>query len=149
VTFHDGTPFTSAAVMPSIARMASINGGPAYLAAIVASVDTPDDLTAVAHLKSAQVPFVPGSLVINIRDMLERWTGGLLPATPHRVVNSANGAATGRSSVAYFQQPNPDALVAPALPVVAGRPDYSPVIAGEHISRKELGYHTVSAALDA
>ncbi|ADP81628.1 ABC transporter substrate-binding protein [Pseudofrankia inefficax] len=58
VTFHDGTPFTSAAVMPSIARMASINGGPAYLAAIVASVDTPDDLTAVVHLKSANSAFL-------------------------------------------------------------------------------------------
>lgn len=107
----------------------------------------PGGLEVFAEGRWWQVPFVPGSLVINIGDMLERWTGGLLPATAHRVVNSADGAATGRSSVAYFQQPNPDALIAPALPVVAGRADYSPVIAGEHISRKELGYHTVSAAL--
>ncbi|SNQ49831.1 hypothetical protein FRACA_380022 [Frankia canadensis] len=85
-----------------------------------------------------------GEDVNNVGDMLERWTGGQLLATPHRVVN-ATGAAGGRYSIAYFQQPNPDALVAPALPVAPGRPDYTPVLAGQHISRKELGYHTVAA----
>ena len=34
VTFHDGTPFTSAAVMASIARWLAVNGGPAYIAAM-------------------------------------------------------------------------------------------------------------------
>ncbi|ONH31856.1 ABC transporter substrate-binding protein [Pseudofrankia asymbiotica] len=58
VTFHDGTPFTSAAVMPSITRQASLDGGPAYLAAIVSSVDTPDDLTAVVHLKQPNAAFL-------------------------------------------------------------------------------------------
>ncbi|WP_007514259.1 isopenicillin N synthase family dioxygenase [Pseudofrankia saprophytica] len=107
----------------------------------------PGGLEVFADSRWWQVPFIPGSLVINIGDMLERWTGGLLPATPHRVVKGED-PSVGRYSVAYFQQPNPDALVAPALPVAAGRPDYSPVVAGEHISRKELGYHTVTAALN-
>jgi peptide/nickel transport system substrate-binding protein len=38
VTFHDGTPFTSAAVGPSITRDANVDGGPAYMAQAVASV---------------------------------------------------------------------------------------------------------------
>ncbi|CAO5155875.1 2OG-Fe(II) oxygenase [Frankia sp. AiPs1] len=108
----------------------------------------PGGLEAFADGHWWQVPFLPGSLVINVGDMLERWTGGLLPATPHRVADSAGSAAGGRYSIAYFQQPNPDALIVPALPPTSGRPDYTPVRAGEHISRKELGYHTV-AALDA
>src|SRR5690348_10709751 len=31
VTFHDGTPFTSAAVKPSFDRRAAVNQGPAYM----------------------------------------------------------------------------------------------------------------------
>jgi peptide/nickel transport system substrate-binding protein len=58
VTFHDGTAFTSAAVGPSIKRMADIKGGPSYLAAVVKSVATPDDLTAVITLKEANSAFL-------------------------------------------------------------------------------------------
>lgn len=50
VKFHDGTPFTSAAVASSFARRTAINQGPAYMLAHVKSVDTPDPLTAVIHL---------------------------------------------------------------------------------------------------
>ncbi len=92
-----------------------------------------------------KVPFIPDSLVINIGDMLERWTNGQFKATPHRVVNATGAAAdVGRHSVAYFQQPNPDAVVEPASPEW-GESRFTPVIAGQHISRKELGYHTVEA----
>ena len=31
VLFHDGTPFTSAAIAPDFARRAAVNGGPAYM----------------------------------------------------------------------------------------------------------------------
>ena len=42
VTFHDGTPFTSAAIAPDFARRAAVNGGPAYMVSDVASVQTPN-----------------------------------------------------------------------------------------------------------
>jgi peptide/nickel transport system substrate-binding protein len=58
VTFHDGTPFTSAAVGPSFARTASLKGGPAYLAAIVKNVATPDKYTAVVTLKQPNSAFL-------------------------------------------------------------------------------------------
>jgi len=47
VVFHDGTPFTSAAVAPSISRDAAVNGGPAYMAQAVAAVQPngPDAVT--------------------------------------------------------------------------------------------------------
>jgi hypothetical protein len=90
----------------------------------------------------------PGSLVLNVDDLLERWTGGVLRATPHRVVTPAGAAAmVRRQSVAYFRQPDPDALVEPA-PALHGVPQglrYRPVRAGVHISRKELGRHAVAA----
>jgi len=38
VVFHDGTPFTSAAIAPDFARRAAVAGGPAYMVSDVASV---------------------------------------------------------------------------------------------------------------
>ncbi len=45
VNFHDGTPFTSAAVKPSFDRRLAVNQGPAYMVSDVASVATPSPTT--------------------------------------------------------------------------------------------------------
>jgi peptide/nickel transport system substrate-binding protein len=58
VVFHDGTPFTSAAIEPSFARRAAVNGGPAYMVADVASVQTPDPYTAVINLTTPNTAFL-------------------------------------------------------------------------------------------
>jgi peptide/nickel transport system substrate-binding protein len=58
VLFHDGTPFTSAAIAPDFAREAAVNGGPAYMVADVASVTTPDPYTAVITLKTPNSSFL-------------------------------------------------------------------------------------------
>ena len=39
VTFHDGTPFTSAAIKASFDRRLAVNQGPAYMVSDVASID--------------------------------------------------------------------------------------------------------------
>jgi isopenicillin N synthase-like dioxygenase len=110
--------------------------------------DEPGGLEVQAQGRWWRVPFLAGSLVLNVGDLLERWTGGILRATPHRVVTPAGAAAmVRRQSVVYFQQPNPDALVEPA-PDLRGVPAglrYRPVRAGVHISRKELGHQAVAA----
>ncbi|GAS94336.1 2OG-Fe(II) oxygenase [Mycolicibacterium canariasense] len=102
----------------------------------------PGGLEVFAQDKWWNVPYIDGSLVLNVGDVLEHWTGGRLPATPHRVVWAQGPAARlGRQSVAYFQQPNPDAplAAAPGLGGAAG----PGVTAGPHISRKELGQATL------
>jgi peptide/nickel transport system substrate-binding protein len=58
VTFHDGTPFTSEAVKVSFARRLAINGGAAYMVQGVASVATPDPLTAVVTLTAPNSAFL-------------------------------------------------------------------------------------------
>lgn len=58
VTFHDGTPFTSAAVEPSFARRTAVNGGPAYMLDDVASVATPGPYTVVITLKKPNTAFL-------------------------------------------------------------------------------------------
>jgi peptide/nickel transport system substrate-binding protein len=57
VTFHDGTPFTSAAVKASFDRRLAVKGGPAYMVQD-AVVTTPDDLTAVVTLKTPNAAFL-------------------------------------------------------------------------------------------
>jgi peptide/nickel transport system substrate-binding protein len=58
VTFHDGTPFTSAAIAPDFARRAAVDGGPAYMVSDVASVATPNPYEAVITLKTPNTAFL-------------------------------------------------------------------------------------------
>lgn len=51
---------------------------------------------------------VEGAVVVNIGDMMERWSGGKWKATRHRVVHKAPGY---RVSVPFFFEPNWDAKV--------------------------------------
>lgn len=54
------------------------------------------------------VPPVPHTFVVNLGDCLERFTGGLLRATAHRV-NKRLGATAGRFSYPFFFDPSFDA----------------------------------------
>ena len=76
------------------------------------------------------VPRVDGALVVNIGDCLMRWTNDIYVSTPHRVV--APPAA--RRSIAFFLDPNPDALVE-ALPGT-GEPKYEPVRASDYLASR-------------
>lgn len=73
-------------------------------------------------------PHVPGAYVCNIGDCLMRWTNETYVSTPHRVVNPAGRE---RFSIAFFLDPNPDAVVE-CLPTCAGpqRPARYPPITG-------------------
>lgn len=87
-----------------------------------------------------QVPVIEGAFVVNIGDLMERWTNDRWVSTVHRVVNPpADAAATERrQSIAYFQNPNAEAVISP-LPtcVPAGEePRYRPVVFGDWLARK-------------
>jgi peptide/nickel transport system substrate-binding protein len=58
VKFHDGTPFTSAAVKPSFARRAAVDGGPAYMVSGIKSVATPAPYTVVVTLSQPSTSFL-------------------------------------------------------------------------------------------
>jgi len=71
---------------------------------------------------------LPGSLVVNIGDMLQRLTNRVLPSTTHRVVNPApERAGAARFSTPFFLHFAPDYLIR-TLPgcVGPGRPDLYP-----------------------
>jgi isopenicillin N synthase-like dioxygenase len=85
------------------------------------------------------VPHVPGAYVVNIGDAMERWTGGLYASTPHRVLPPARP----RRSVAFFHEPDPQALIE-ALP---GAPDPRPPIRfGEHLRARLDATYAVPAS---
>lgn len=51
-------------------------------------------------------------ILVNIGDLLEDWTGGLLKSTVHRVI-FPDGTSEDRYSIAYFCQPLDDARLEP------------------------------------
>jgi isopenicillin N synthase-like dioxygenase len=78
------------------------------------------------------VPPIPGSYVVNIGDLMARWTNGRFSATRHRVVNCSGRE---RLSIAYFG--NVDyATEIRCLPVCAGPNEparFPPTTAGRHL----------------
>lgn len=57
------------------------------------------------------------ALVVNVGEMLELWSGGRFPATPHRVINRTGDA---RYTFPFFVVPNHGVVVEPLLPCVDG-----------------------------
>jgi len=88
------------------------------------------------------VPHRPGSFVVNIGDMLARWTNDRWVSTLHRVVNPPLDRIAGsrRQSVVFFQNPNYDALVSclPGCTDAAHPPKYPPTTSGGHLREKFL-----------
>lgn len=81
-----------------------------------------------------------GQFVVNLGDMMARWTNGRWRSTMHRVVNppSALASRSRRQSIAYFLHPNYDADVAciPTCVAPGAAPLHAPIRAGDHMRMK-------------
>jgi isopenicillin N synthase-like dioxygenase len=86
------------------------------------------------------VPIVPNAFIINIGDLMARWTNDHWVSTLHRVVNpppDPNGS-TRRQSFAFFHQPNWDAEISciPTCLAAGETAKYPPVKSGEYLMGK-------------
>lgn len=88
----------------------------------------------------ADVPPIPGAFIINIGDLMQRWTNDRWVSTVHRVVNPADAQAemARRQSFAFFHQPNWFAEIK-CLEVcleLGEQPKYAPVLSGPYLRDK-------------
>lgn len=71
------------------------------------------DDTGGLHVQNAQgqwlhAPPIPDTLVVNVGDLLSRWTAGEYKSTPHRVVNTSGRE---RLSLVLAFDPNPETVI--------------------------------------
>ncbi|MGB0505857.1 MAG: isopenicillin N synthase family dioxygenase [Pikeienuella sp.] len=74
-------------------------------------------------------PPVEGAMVVNFGKLLQQWSGGVIRATPHRVVSNGDE----RYSIPFFYEPAVDAIIEPLdLP---GATDFEPFYYGDFLWR--------------
>lgn len=79
---------------------------------------------------------IPGAFVVNIGDMIERWTNGKWKSTRHRVIHRGHGF---RVSVPFFFEPNFEAVVRPlgkCVEETGGVPIHDGGTYGDHLLGK-------------
>ncbi len=81
--------------------------------------------------KWIDAPPINDTFYFNIGDMLEAWSGGLLVATAHRVVDRGDE----RFSLPYFAATNYETVISPVncKKYREKQKHYQPVVAGEHL----------------
>lgn len=80
---------------------------------------------------------LPGAFVVNLGDMIARWTNGAYHSNMHRVMN--NIAGRNRHSIVLFFNPEyytPVDCLPTCLAAAGGRAVYPPCTAGEHIAQR-------------
>lgn len=74
---------------------------------------------------------IPGTLVVNVADLLARWTAGAYKSTPHRVVNSSGRE---RLSLVLAYDPNPETVIDPLAVFGPGVEDAeAPITCGDYL----------------
>lgn len=90
------------------------------------------------------ISMIPGTIICNVGDMLQRLSNAQLPSTTHRVVNpEGDQARISRYSIPFFMHPNPDMSLA-VLPqcIDDNHPSlFTPTTAGDYLQQRlrEIG----------
>jgi isopenicillin N synthase-like dioxygenase len=90
---------------------------------------------------------IPGTFVVNLGDLMSRWTNERYHSSLHRVMNNVSGR--NRHSIVLFYNPEYDTLVEclPTCLAPGEQPKYAPCTAGEHSAQRyrESRAHLVDA----
>lgn len=77
-------------------------------------------------------PPIAGSLVVNVGDLLHRWSNGRFRSPPHRVVNRSGRE---RLSLVVAYDPSGETLIDPAVVCAAGEePKFEPITCGDYLT---------------
>jgi isopenicillin N synthase-like dioxygenase len=99
--------------------------------------DGVEGLQALAALGQwVDVPPREGTVAVNFGGLLERWTGGRIKATRHRVLSPGKP----RHSIPFFYEPRVDAVIEP-LPLL-GVEAFEPFVYGDHLWQAMLKFPT-------
>jgi isopenicillin N synthase-like dioxygenase len=77
-------------------------------------------------------PVIPGTFLVNLGNLMKRWSNDRFLSTPHGVLNDSG---TDRYSIAFFYSPNPASVVEclPSCTGPADPPRYPPAVYGDLI----------------
>ncbi|KAI3371067.1 hypothetical protein L3Q82_023713, partial [Scortum barcoo] len=78
------------------------------------------------------VPTIPGAILINIADLMQRWTADVFVSVLHRVLRPPAGDSSTRQSLAFFVHPDDEALIT----CCDGSNKYPPVTAGAYLIKR-------------
>jgi isopenicillin N synthase-like dioxygenase len=89
---------------------------------------------------------IPGTFVVNLGDLMQRWTNGIYLSNMHRVKN--NSSTQDRYSMPFFYGPRPDSRIEcmPTCTDAENPPKFPPCTAAEHnyeMFRRSYGYSPV------
>ena len=76
---------------------------------VLARTDVPGLAVRLSSGEWFAPPVIPGTFLINLGNMMRRWSNDQFLSTPHGVINESG---TDRYSIAYFHSPNPAATIA-------------------------------------
>ncbi|KAM7002785.1 uncharacterized protein LKV04_004005 isoform 2-T2 [Tautogolabrus adspersus] len=74
-------------------------------------------------------PCIPGAVLLNIADLMQRWTSDRFVSARHRVLLPPAGNLRTRQSLAFFVHPDNEALIS----CCDGSDKYPPITAGDYL----------------
>lgn len=93
-----------------------------------------------------EAPPIEGALVVNLGDLMARWTNGVYASNMHRVKNNRSGRD--RYSIPFFLSPRPDAMIdaIPSCVAPGASALHPPCTAAQHMNEMFLRSYGYSAA---
>lgn len=80
-----------------------------------------------------QVPPIPDTMIINIGDLMQRWTADKLLASKHKVgMPTGSQKNQGRQSIAFFLQPDDETIVK----CLDGSDKYEPISSIDYLNMR-------------
>jgi len=90
---------------------------------------------------------VEGAYVVNLGELMARWTNDRFVATPHRVLRPPETEQAPRLSVPFFLKPGHDTVIAPVPELLADgeQPAYEPVTGYTWLNERQRNEYNSSA----